>query len=65
MSLIFKLANLQPGEKFYDLGCGNGKVVIYAAKNFPIEAIGVELAFPLYLICKIRQFFLLGRILNF
>jgi len=54
---IFKLANLKPSETFYDLGCGNGRVVIYAAKNFQAKAIGLEIAFPLYLICKWRQIF--------
>jgi SAM-dependent methyltransferase len=62
---IFKLANLNPGEIFYDLGCGNGKVVFYAAKNFPIKAIGIELAFPLYLTCKLRQLFNYKKNLKF
>lgn len=54
---IFKLADLKPGEIFYDLGCGDGKIVIYAAKHYSAKAIGIELALPLYLICKIRQLF--------
>lgn len=54
---IFRIANLKQDEIFYDLGCGNGKTVIYANKNFKATAIGIELALPLFLICKIRQLF--------
>ena len=52
---IFKLADLRPGQIFYDLGCGNGRVVIYAADNFEAKAIGLEISLPFYLICKLRQ----------
>lgn len=54
---IFKLAKLKPGEVFYDLGCGDGRIVSYAAKQYKAQAIGIELALPLYFICKIRQLF--------
>ena len=56
MARIFKLADLKPGQIFYDLGCGNGRVVVYAANNFEVKAIGLEISLALYLICKIRQF---------
>ncbi|MFH0856708.1 MAG: hypothetical protein V1860_02310 [bacterium] len=52
---IFKIANLKRGEIFYDLGCGNGKTVLYANKNFKATAIGIELALPLFIVCKMRQ----------
>ncbi|MFA6551264.1 MAG: SAM-dependent methyltransferase [Patescibacteria group bacterium] len=55
LARIFKLAQLKTGEIFYDLGCGNGKTVIYAADKFKAKAIGVEFALPLYFICRIRQ----------
>ncbi|MBN1325887.1 class I SAM-dependent methyltransferase [Candidatus Falkowbacteria bacterium] len=54
---IFKLANLKPGEIFYDLGCGTGKVVIYAHKKFKAKSIGLEIALPFYCICKCKQIF--------
>lgn len=54
---VFALAGLKAGENFYDLGCGNGKIVVYAAKHFDVRATGIELAFPLYAACKLRQIF--------
>jgi len=54
---IFKLAELKPGQVFYDLGCGNGKVVLYANKKFKAKAIGLEISLFLYFVCKIRQIF--------
>lgn len=53
---IFNLAQLQPGEIFYDLGCGNGKVVLFAGEKFQAKATGIELALPMYAVCKVRQF---------
>ena len=52
---IFKLAALKPGEIFYELGCGSGKVTFYAYKNFKIKAIGIELAIPLYFYCRLKR----------
>jgi len=52
---IFRVANLQPGEKFYDLGCGDGKTVFYAAKNFNVKATGIEMSIPMFLTCQIRR----------
>lgn len=57
---IFKLADLRPGQIFYDLGCGNGKVVVYAGNHYAVKAIGLEISLPLYLICRFR-FFLNNR----
>jgi len=37
-----KMANLQPGETLYDLGCGHGQVLIIAAKEFGANAVGIE-----------------------
>lgn len=38
-----KLANLQPGEVLYDLGAGDGRVLLIAAKEFGAQAVGVEI----------------------
>ncbi|MCD6431125.1 class I SAM-dependent methyltransferase [Candidatus Bathyarchaeota archaeon] len=37
------LAELKPGEVLYDLGSGDGRAVIMAAKDFGARAVGVEL----------------------
>jgi tRNA A58 N-methylase Trm61 len=37
------LAELKPGEIVYDLGSGDGRVVIMAAQEFGAKAVGVEL----------------------
>lgn len=52
---VFELSKLQPGERFYDLGCGNGKTVIAAAKQAGANATGIELSFPLYVVCFFRR----------
>src|ERR1022692_4538754 len=37
------LGGLKAGEKMYDLGSGDGRIVIVAAQKFHAEAVGVEL----------------------
>jgi len=62
---IGELAALRPGQIFYDLGAGDGRVAIYAAKNLKVKARGVEMALPFYLICRLRQLFNRGADLEF
>jgi SAM-dependent methyltransferase len=38
-----KLVNLQPNEVFYDLGAGDGRVLLIAAKEFGAQAVGIEI----------------------
>ena len=40
---ILRFADVQPGETVCDLGCGEGRVLITAAKEFSARAIGVEI----------------------
>jgi predicted RNA methylase len=40
---MLSLAELKAGEVFFDLGCGDGRAVIMAAKDFGARAVGVEL----------------------
>lgn len=39
-----KLANLKKGELVVDLGCGNAKSLIIAAKRFGAKGVGVEIS---------------------
>ena len=39
---MLEMAELQPGEVVYDLGCGDGRVLITAARSFGARAVGVE-----------------------
>ncbi len=38
-----QLAKLQPNETLYDLGAGDGRVLVIAAKEFGAQAVGVEI----------------------
>lgn len=51
---ILKLANIKKGQIFYELGCGDGRVATYMAKNTDAKVIGIEIAYPLYFIAKLR-----------
>jgi len=42
------LGGLKAGEKMYDLGSGDGRIVIMAAQQFHAEAVGVEIDPDLY-----------------
>ena len=37
-----KLAHLQPDERLYDLGAGDGRVLLIAARDFGAKAVGIE-----------------------
>jgi 16S rRNA A1518/A1519 N6-dimethyltransferase RsmA/KsgA/DIM1 with predicted DNA glycosylase/AP lyase activity len=39
---MLKLGGLKPGEKMYDLGSGDGRVVIMAADKFKADSTGIE-----------------------
>jgi len=38
-----KLAGLQPDETLYDLGAGDGRVLLIAARDFGAKAVGLEI----------------------
>ena len=41
---MLEMANLKPGETLYDLGCGDGEIIIDAAKRYKVNAVGVEIS---------------------
>ncbi len=53
---IIKLADIKKGERFIDLGCGDGRLV-QAAARAGAQAIGYEISLLPFLAAKIRQLF--------
>ncbi len=45
---MLEIANLKPGEVLYDLGCGDGRVLIAAVQKYHAKAVGVELNSKIY-----------------
>ncbi len=45
-------ANVQPGELVYDLGCGDGRVIVMAARHFKARAVGIEIDLFRFLWCQ-------------
>ncbi len=41
---MLELANIKPGETVYDLGCGDGRILIAAVEKYKAKAVGVEIA---------------------
>lgn len=41
---MLELANIRPGETVYDLGCGDGRILIEAAQRYKAKAIGIEIS---------------------
>jgi len=41
---MLELADLKPGEKLYDLGSGDGRILITAVTRFRAKAVGVEIS---------------------
>jgi len=41
---MLDLAQLRPGDVLYDLGAGDGRIAIEAAKRFGIHAVGIEIS---------------------
>jgi len=39
---MLEMAAPKPGETVFDLGCGDGRVVITAAQRFNVKAVGIE-----------------------
>lgn len=53
---MLEMAELKPEETLYDLGCGDGRILIYAAQQYHAKAIGIEINPWLYVLTWIRIF---------
>jgi SAM-dependent methyltransferase len=46
---MLRMAGVKPGETVFDLGCGDGRVLVAAARHFGARAVGVEIDLGRYL----------------
>ncbi len=40
---MLELAEVKPGNKVYDLGCGDGRIVVTAAKKYGAKGVGIDI----------------------
>src|SRR5258708_35310630 len=41
---MLEMAQPKPGETLYDLGCGDGRILISAVEKYKVKAVGVEIS---------------------
>jgi len=41
---MLQMAHLKSGETLYDLGCGDGRILIAAAQRYKVKAVGIEIS---------------------
>jgi cyclopropane-fatty-acyl-phospholipid synthase len=44
LDLVCRKLRLHPGERFLDVGCGWGALVMHAARHFDVQAVGITLS---------------------
>ena len=50
---MLDMAEVGPNDTVYDLGCGDGRVLVAAAKRYHAQAVGIEIDPIRYLWCQI------------
>jgi ribosomal protein L11 methylase PrmA len=50
---MMELADIQPDETIYDLGCGDGRIIVTAAQKYHARAVGIELDPLRWLWCQV------------
>lgn len=53
---ILELADIKPGECFFDLGCGFGNTLAYVSKKYGAKAYGIEVSPLHYFISWLRNY---------
>jgi len=51
---VFEIGGVKKGDLVYDLGCGDGRILIYGAQHHGIRGRGVELAACPYLFAVVK-----------
>lgn len=51
---VLREVEIKPEESFYDLGCGDGKVLFEVARKYKCKAVGYELNLPVFLLAKLK-----------
>lgn len=58
LSRILELANLKESDVFYEIGSGNGRVMLYVRDNSDVgKVVGIECVLTLVLISRLQLFF--------
>jgi SAM-dependent methyltransferase len=50
---MLTMAEVGPGDLVYDLGCGDGRMIVTAARRYGARAVGIEIDPLRYLWCQI------------
>ncbi|MFA5070018.1 MAG: hypothetical protein WC528_01945 [Patescibacteria group bacterium] len=51
---MLELARIKPSDLVYDLGAGDGRLVVAVAKEYPSKVVGFELSVLPYLVARLR-----------
>lgn len=49
---MLKIAEVGPGDVVYDLGCGDGRMLVVAVKRYEAKAVGIEIDPLRYIWCQ-------------
>jgi SAM-dependent methyltransferase len=49
---MLEMAEVGPGNLVYDLGCGDGRIIVTAARRYGAQAVGIEIDPLRYLWCQ-------------
>lgn len=54
LDLVCRKLRLQPGERFLDIGCGWGSLILHAVREYDVEGVGVTLSEPQAVLARAR-----------